>query len=158
LATAPVGARGYDLQPDQGDGEKKTAKMKTKLKGLQPVILLFLVLNAFFIAGKNMLSRWGVDQGVLIGGNAILFVITLISYTLAQRGLNSPNSHAFVRGVYGSVMIKLFLCLIAAFIYISTNKSNLNKPALFTCMGLYLVYTFMEVSALMKLLREKKNA
>ena len=132
--------------------------MKSTIKGLLPVILLFIVLTAFFIVGKDMLTRWDVDQGVLLGGNAILFIITLISYALAQRGLNSTNSHAFVRSVYGSVMIKLFLCLIAAFIYISTNKGNLNKPALFTCMGLYLVYTFMEVSALMKLLRGKKNA
>ena len=132
--------------------------MKTTLRGLRPVIILFVVLNGFFIAGKNLLQGWGVDHNVLIIGNAILFLITLMSFSLAQRGLNSPNSHAFVRSVYGSVMIKLFLCLIAAFIYISTNKSNLNKPALFTCMGLYLVYTFMEVSALMKLLRGKKNA
>ena len=132
--------------------------MKTTLRGLRPVIILFVVLNGFFIAGKNLLQGWGVDHNVLIIGNAILFLITLMSFSLAQRGLNSPNSHAFVRAVYGSVMIKLFLCLIAAFIYISTNKGNLNKPALFTCMGLYLVYTFMEVSALMKLLRGKKNA
>lgn len=128
------------------------------MKGLLPVLVLFVVLNAIFIAGKNMLQRWGVDQEVLIAGNAVLFLITLMSFSLAQRGLNNPNPHAFVRSVYGSVMIKLFLCLIAAFIYISTNKANLNKPALFTCMGLYLVYTFMEVSALMKLLRGKKNA
>ena len=132
--------------------------MKTTLKGLRPVIILFVVLNGFFIGGKIMLQRWGVDHEVLIAGNAILFVITLMSFSLAQRGLNSPNAHAFVRAVYGSVMIKLFLCLIAAFIYISIYKANLNKPALFTCMGLYLVYTFMEVSALMKLLRGKKNA
>ena len=132
--------------------------MKTKLKGLLPVIILFVVLNAVFIAGRSVLERWGADQGVLIIGNGILFLITLMSFSLAQRGLNSPNSHAFVRAVYGSVMIKLFLCLIAAFIYISTHKGNLNKPALFTCMGLYLLYTFMEVSALMKLLRVKKNA
>ena len=128
------------------------------LKALRPVMLLFVLLNAFFIFGKNMLDRWGADQQVLIIGNALLFVITLASFMLAQKGLNNPNSHAFVRAVYSGIMIKLFLCLAAAFIYISTNKAKLNKPALFICMGLYLIYTFMEVSSLMKLLREKKNA
>ena len=49
--------------------------------------------------------------------------------------------------------ISIGICLIAAFIYISINKSHLNKPALFISMGLYLVYTFVEVSVLMKLLR-----
>ena len=67
------------------------------LKALRPVMLLFVLLNAFFIFGKNMLDRWGADQQVLIIGNALLFVITLASFMLAQKGLNNPNSHAFVR-------------------------------------------------------------
>jgi hypothetical protein len=55
-------------------------------------------------------------------------------------------------------MIKFFLIAIAAFVYIMVAKKNLNKPALITCMGLYLVYTFVEVSSLQKLLKQKKNA
>jgi hypothetical protein len=47
--------------------------------------------------------------------------------------------------------------MIAAFVYISINKTGLNKPALFTCMGLYLLYTFMEVGALMKMLKRKSH-
>lgn len=122
-----------------------------------PVVVFFIVLNGFFISGKNMLARWGVDQDVMIIGNLLLFIITLLSFLLAQKGLKNPNPHAFVRSVYSSMMIKLFICIIAAFIYISMYRDNLNKPALFTCMGLYLVYTFMEVSILMKLLKEKTN-
>jgi hypothetical protein len=128
------------------------------LKGFLPVIIFFIALNGFFISGKNMLNRWGVDQEVVIYGNLLLFLITLFSWLLAQRGLKNPNPHAFIRSVYMSVMLKLFVCMIAAFIYISINKSGLNKPGLFTCMGLYLVYTFLEVSLLMKVLKQKKNA
>ena len=131
---------------------------KNKLKGFLPVIIFFIALNGFFISGKNMLSRWGVDQEVVIYGNLLLFLITLFSWLLAQRGLKNPNPHAFIRSVYMSVMLKLFVCMIAAFIYISINKARLNKPGLFTCMGLYLVYTFLEISLLMKLLKQKKNA
>ena len=54
-------------------------------------------------------------------------------------------------------MIKLFLCIIVALIYIAIYQKQLNKPALFTCMGLYLVYTFMEVSILMKMLKRKQS-
>ena len=131
---------------------------KNKLKGFMPVILVFIVLKGFFISGKNMLQRWNVDQDVVIIGNTLLFLITLFSYLLALRGLNHSNPHVFFRSVYVSVMLKLFVCIIAAFVYISMYKNNLNKPALFTCMGLYLVYTFLEVSVLMKLLKQKKNA
>lgn len=131
---------------------------KNKLKGFMPVILFFIVLNGFFLSGKNMLQRWNVDQDVAIIGNALLFIITLMSFLLAQRGLKNPNPHAFVRSVYMSVMLKLFVCIIAAFVYISIYKAKLNKPALFLCMGLYLVYTFLEVASLTKLLKQKKNA
>lgn len=129
---------------------------KYKLKSFLPVIILFVVLNGFFISGKNMLHRWNVDQEVVIYGNLLLFIITLLSWLLAQRGLKNPNPNAFIRSVYMSVMLKLFVCMIAAFIYISINKSNLNKTGLFVCMGLYLVYTFTEVTLLMKVLKQKE--
>jgi hypothetical protein len=132
--------------------------IKRRFKAFTPVVVFFVALNAFFISGRNMLHRWNADQEVLIIGNLLLFVITLLSFFLAQRGLKNPNPHAFVRAVIASIMIKLFVCIIAAFVYISIYKANLNKPALFTCMGLYLVYTFMEVSVLMKLLKQKTNA
>lgn len=129
--------------------------MTRKPKAFFPLVLFFLALNAFFIAGDNMLRRWNADRDVLIIGNLILFVITLVSFIISFRGLRSTNTHAFVRSVYGSIMLKLFLCIIAALAYIAVYQKNLNKPALFTLMGLYLVYTFMEVSILMKLLKQK---
>lgn len=130
---------------------------KNKLRTFFPVIIIFIVLNGFFISGRNMLARWQADQDVLIIGNLLLFVVTLLSFLLAQKGLKTPNSHAFVRSVYGSMMLKFFVCLIAAFIYIFSFRKELNKPALFICMGLYLVYTFLEVAALMKLLKQHRN-
>jgi hypothetical protein len=111
-----------------------------------------------FVADKSFLERHGFDQSVLIVGNLVVFAATLFSFFMAKRGLVSKNPHAFVRSVYSSIMIKLFICLIAAAVYIFLFRKNLNKPALFTCMGLYLVYTFLEVSILTKLLKEKKNA
>lgn len=122
-----------------------------------PIVILFVVLNAFFLSGKNLLQRWGADQDVLIIGNAILFFITLISYLIAQRGIKNSNTHFFIRSVMGGIMVKLFVAAIVAFIYISIFKKEINKPALFTCMGLYLVYTFIEVSVLTKQLKSKTN-
>jgi hypothetical protein len=128
------------------------------MKRNSPLILVFILLNAFFIAGKNMLARWGVDQSVLIVGNLVLFAVTFSSFLLTRRALTSSNPHAFMRAMYGSFMIKFFVCAAAAFIYIMSVKKNVNKPALFACMGLYLVYTAIEISSLTKLLKQKKNA
>lgn len=123
-----------------------------------PVVILFIILNGFFISGKNLLTKWNADQTVLIVGNLILFFATLLSFLLSIRGLKSDNPNAVVRSVYGSFMIKFFTCIIAAFIYIMSVKKNVNKPALFACMGLYLVYTFIEVSILTRMSKRKKNA
>lgn len=123
-----------------------------------PVVLLFVLLNGFFIVGKNWLVNKGVDHEVLIVGNLILFVATALSFFIYQRSLKSPNPQASVRGMFGSFMVKFFLCLIAAFVYIMVEKKNVNKPALIICMGLYIIYTIAEVSALQKILKQKKNA
>jgi len=132
--------------------------MRRNRSPLLPIIIFFILLNALFLAGKNSLDRSGFDQSVLIIGNLVLFAATLISFLFARHGLKSENPQAFVRSVYMSIMIKLFISVIAALIYIFLFRKNLNRPALFACMGLYLVYTFIEVSVLTRMLKEKKNA
>jgi len=131
--------------------------MRRNRSPLLPLIIFFILLNALFLAGKNFLDRAGFDQSVLIIGNLVLFAATLISFFSAMRGLKSQNPQAFVRSVYVSITIKLFICVIAALVYIFLFRKNVNRPALFTCMGLYLIYTFIEVSVLTKMLKEKKN-
>lgn len=128
---------------------------QNKNNSLVPLIGLFLVITAASFVGFP--ASWGVDKNVMLVGNAILFLTTLLSYLLAVRGLTSKNQHQFTRSVYASIMIKLFVCVIAAFIYIMTFKKEINKPALFACMGLYLVYTFIEVAMLTKVLKQKPN-
>ena len=54
--------------------------MKEKLRGFLPVILFFVVLNSIFIAGRSMLEDRGVDQEVLLLGNGLIFLITLVSF------------------------------------------------------------------------------
>jgi hypothetical protein len=125
---------------------------------LMPVITLFVVLNAFFLTAKNMLEKYGFDREVLIVGNAILFVVTLLSFWISLRTLKSENPHKFVRGATMNTMLKLFICAFAAFIYIFSFRAQVNKPALFTCIGLYFVYSLLEVSVLTRLLKGKKNA
>ncbi|HSU29088.1 MAG TPA: hypothetical protein VLJ68_11950 [Chitinophagaceae bacterium] len=129
-----------------------------KIKAFLPVLVLFLILNAFFLAGNHFFKKWDVDKDVLIIGNLVLFISSFFSYLISLRGLRTSNPHAFVRSVYGSFIIKFFFCIVAALIYIMTMKKDVNKPALFTCMALYLVYSFVEVGVLTKMLKQKKNA
>ena len=132
--------------------------VQNNLKPIRPMILLFILLNAFFITGKSWLAKKGVDQDVLIIGNMVLFIVMLVSFLMTQRSLKAANPNVFVRAMYGSFIIKFFVLAIGAFVYIMAVKKDVNKPALFTCMGLYIVYTFFEVSALFRLLKQRKNA
>lgn len=131
--------------------------LRNKFREFVPIVLLFVILNAIAIAFGSTLAAWNIDQDVLIGGNLFLFAITFFSFLIAERGLQNKNPNVFMRSVYVSIMFKMFLCLVAAFIYIMVYKKQLNKAGLFICMGLYLVYTFLEVSILTRILRSKPN-
>ena len=80
---------------------------KNSLKALRPMIILFVLLSAFFIIGKSFLAKWGADQDVLLFGNLLLFIVTLTSFLVTYKGLNSSNPQAFVRSMYGSFMINI---------------------------------------------------
>ena len=52
---------------------------------------------------------------------------------------------------------KFFVLAIAAFVYIAIFKKMISKPALFGCLGLYFLYTFIEMRSVMKM-SKKPNA
>jgi hypothetical protein len=125
------------------------------LKGAaRPIILLFIILNAFIIVFRRSLTSEGFSVDMLIIGNIILFGITLISFILLSRGMKASSTPAFLRSIYGSFMIKFFIVAVSVFSYAFFAKADLNKPGLFTLMFLYLVYTFFEIKTLMKLSRK----
>lgn len=130
-------------------------KFRNRFREFVPIVLLFIILNGFFVAGAGMLERWNADRVTLIAGNLLLFVLTFISFLIAERGLQKQNPNAFVRSIYASMMVKLFIAIIAALAYIAINRTALNKPALFTLMGLYLLYSFIEVRVLTRLLTKR---
>lgn len=125
---------------------------------IRPLIFVFVFLTAFFISAKDWLDKKGVSQDVLIGGNLILFMVSLAAFFITAKALRSSNPQAFVRAMYGSFIIKFFVLALAAFIYIMMAKKSVNKPALIACAGLYIIYTGMETRALVKLLKQKKDA
>lgn len=131
---------------------------QSNLRLLRPLLILFVFVSGFFVAGRSLLAKWDTDQGVLVWGNLLVFATVITSFLLLRKAIDSPNPQSFVRAMYGSFIIKFFVLALGAFIYIMVAKKDVNKPALFGCIGLYFVYTFFEINALMKLLKEKKNA
>lgn len=111
-------------------------------KGFLPVLLLFVVVTALIFILQTSLTSAGFNTWVLLGGNTVLFIITLISIAMNTSALKSQNTHGFMRNVYGGFMLKFFLVIIVVLMYVVLAKP-INKQALFACLGLYLVYTFL---------------
>jgi hypothetical protein len=130
----------------------------SQIQPIRPLLIVFALVSAFGLTGKNFLIKNVIDPNVLIVGNIVLFANTLIAFLITNKTINSGNPQSFVRAMYLSFMLKFFIVAIAAFIYIMVEKKNVNKPGLIACAALYIIYTVFETSALMNLLKKKKNA
>jgi hypothetical protein len=135
----------------------KTKDMPVR-KSLLPFFLIFILVNALAIVFRSLLEQKGFSQEVLLIGNLILFSVTILSFVMMQKGIGAASAHAFVRSVYSAFLSKIILFAAAVLIYVLVVKKGVNKPSLFTCLFLYLVYTFIEVRILFKLAKQKKNA
>ncbi|MFM2337074.1 MAG: hypothetical protein RL115_267 [Bacteroidota bacterium] len=125
---------------------------------IRPLFILFVMMSAFFISGKKWLLSKGIQPEVVIVGNLILFLVSLTAFLVTKKTIASKQTHAFVRGMYGSFVFKFFALALAAFIYIYLAKEGINKPGLLLCGLLYFLYTAIETRALMKMLKQNKNA
>lgn len=129
---------------------------KRQRKPWWPIAIIFILANALILVARRWEVKYNIDTGILIIGNVILLIATLISFLLYNRSLKNNQPQAFLRYIYSGMFLKMIICLFAAFIYIASTN-NVNKPALFGCMFLYFVYTFAEVSILLRLSKQQKD-
>jgi hypothetical protein len=127
-------------------------------KSLIPIFFLFVVVNSIGIVFRMRLNQKGFDVNVLLIGNLFLCAMTCLSFYLLQKGMKSTTTAGFLRSVYGSFMMKFLLVILVVFGYAFFYTVRINKPSLFTCMFLYLVYTFIETRALLKLSKKTNHA
>ena len=116
---------------------------------IRPLAIFFIIVNALLIVFARRLEDKGVATGVVIIGNLILFVTSVLSLWMYSKATRHQQAHGIVRNVYGGFMLKFFVLIVAAMIYFYFAE-EINKPAIFICMGLYLVYNFVGVSRVIK--------
>ncbi len=121
------------------------------------IILLFLFVNGIVFFFKSNLDGWGIDSKVIIGSNVLLGVIGVFSVLAQERSLRSNNPNAWIRMVMVSTFIKLIVLGIAVVVYMTKAGVHKNKYAIFISMGLYVLYTWIEVRTSLKL-NKKSNA
>lgn len=130
---------------------------KTIARAFSPILIIFIVSTVILVAAPSLDFLWGMNKKVMVAGNIILFLATAFSFYLYQQSLRSKNVQASFRMIYGGMFAKMMICLFTAIIYIMIAKKNVSKGAIFGLMFLYFLYTFVEVSIILKLSRKVKD-
>ncbi len=123
---------------------------------ISPVVILFILVNAFLIVMKSRLQAWGFDIDVLLVGNTFLFLLSIFTYFLHRKAIKAARTPEFLKYFYLAFLLKFFLTIALVVVY-ALIANSINKPAILSCMGLYLVYTFIETRLLLKA-SKRKNA
>ncbi len=123
---------------------------------ISPVVILFIIINAFLLVMKSRLVAWGFNMDVLILGNTFLFLLSIFTYFLHRKAIKAARTPEFLKYFYMAFLLKFFLTIALVVVY-ALVAAAINKPAILACMGLYLVYTFIETRLLLKA-SKRKNA
>jgi len=122
-------------------------------KALRPVLILFTAVNVFCAALFSWIRSTGMDPDVLLVGNLIVCLLTLLSFYLLYNGLKAKSTAGFLSSVYSSFLIKIFVAGLIIFIYSKISAGKMNMPGVFASMVLYLVYMFIELKGLLTLIK-----
>ena len=134
-----------------------TPSQRSPIRLFLPILLIFVLISSLSLVFSNRLGDWNIHAMLVLSGNLLLFLVTVFSFILYRKALLAANTQAFLRNVYSGMLLKLFICMVAAFIYISAAGRSVNRNGLFVLMFIYLLYTFLEVSLLLKLSRQIKQ-
>jgi len=132
--------------------------MNVTARLLSPLIILFVLINIIILALSSTLKNYHTDPNVMLGGNALFFLISIFSFFIQRRGLQNKNPHVFVRSVMTGMLMKMLVCIIAVIAYVYLSGSAYNKRGIFITLFFYLLYLAVEVAVVMKMNKKKADA
>ena len=114
-------------------------------KQLIPILFLFVLANAILIfSNAYFLDSTALKFKFILVVNLMLFSMSIfIFFRLKMIFASNPN--AMVRSVMLGTLLKMVVFAGAALAYATQKKGAVGYPTLLTCMGLYLVYTWLEI-------------
>lgn len=126
------------------------------LKPYKPLLILFVVINACVLAWKNKLQSIDIKYEVITVANILLFLFTLMSLLMQVKAAANKNPNAIVRAVMAGMGLKLIGFASALLIYIYLAGKEKSVASVYVCLGLYLIYMWLEVRLFLKQ-NPKKN-
>lgn len=131
--------------------------MNLSFKTVQPLVITFLILTVLIFAGYIFFADKGMNYLVLMGGNCLFFLVSLLVFRMQYIAMYNSNPQVFIRSVMIGMIIKVFACVLAVVAYYFASKAAFNKPAVYASMIIYIVYLVVEVRTIMNL-NKTKNA
>ena len=113
-------------------------------KEFRPVLAMFFAVLALVLLQQNMGLNLPINSMFIIVVNCMLFIMALFNFKrISEVDLKNPN--AMVRSVMMGTMLKFIVFGGAALWYASQKKAPIGTNNLFIAMGLYLIYTWIEI-------------
>lgn len=113
--------------------------MKKQFYVIMLLLMVVIGVGAYLFCQSNPAFSFPV----LMGGNVILFLLSIITFSIVHKTF-SARPQAFVQGVSSGSLIKLFVCAGGILIYALMNKPHVNKNQIFILMGMYAAYSIVE--------------
>jgi hypothetical protein len=126
-------------------------------KAARPLFNTFFILTAIIFAAMFVFAGKGIDHMVVMGGNCLFFLISLLIFRMQYQAMYNANPNVFIRSVMSGMIIKVFGCVIAVVAYYFISGTAFNKPAVYASMVIYVIYLVVEVKRIMQL-NKTKNA
>ena len=128
------------------------------MKSKYSTLILFVSINILCTLILLFYPIESINFNLVITSNCLLFCLSTLILRIQQKGLNNKNPNAFIQSIMLGMLLKMFVCVIAVLIYVLISKSGINKNGLLLSMFLYLIYLAVEVSAISKINKQRKNA
>lgn len=124
---------------------------KDFIKLIRPIILLFFLLTLLIFLLSSPLRQINVAVTVVLSANFLLFLVSIVNLFFQCKQINNPNPNVVIRGIMAGMFIKLFGLGAAVLIYLIASGSSRSINAVFMGMGLYIIYTWLEVRISLRL-------
>lgn len=114
------------------------------LKKFLPILALFICLNAIGLFCVNFFPIVGVKFSFILVVNLMLFALSLFNFWRIQK-MDARKPNQMVQSMMMGTLIKMMIFAIAALIYSRQHLGPVGFTTLLISMGLYLIYTYLEI-------------
>lgn len=117
-----------------------------KFKALIPVLFLFVLTNtALLFSNTYFGTSTGFKFRFIMVVNLMLFMMSIFSFNRIRK-IDYSNPRSVVNSVMIGTLLKMVVFAGAALAYASQKQGPVGMPTLLSSMGLYLIYTWLEIS------------